>query len=322
VTFYKKIRQVVEVILTRFGLFVVPRLPRRVVLGLSIFLGQAAYFLSSHLRRVGRANLNIAFGHSVPEGRKREILRQSFQTAALVFLDVFWFARNTKKRVLDTITFDPIIGRLPGKIPRICVTAHLGNWEILGHAVTLRGFPLVSVVSPLANQLVDDLFMEMREVAGQQILPKQGVVKALLSTLRNGGNIGILLDQNTKPADGGIFVDFFHLPVPVSAAGASLALRTNAEIVFGFCLPQSNGMYRVSIPFRMTPRVRDGEDMKAAIQRLTQDIANVIESAIREQPGAWLWMYKRWKYVGPDRQRAEYPFYAKELKSRNGGVLK
>jgi lauroyl/myristoyl acyltransferase len=180
----------------------------------------------------------------------------------------------------------------------------------------MRGFPLVSVASPLANQRVDDLFMEIRESTGQQVLPKHGVVKALLTTLRDGGNIGILLDQNTKPADGGIFVDFFNLPVPISAAGASLALRTNAEIVFGFCLPQPDGTYQVHIPFRMTPQVRDGEDMKAAIQRLTQEIAKVIESAIREYPEAWLWMYKRWKYVGPGRPRTEYPFYAKELTPR------
>jgi KDO2-lipid IV(A) lauroyltransferase len=316
VTFLKKIRPVFEVILTRFGLLVVPRLPRRAVLGLSIFLGRAAYFLSAHLRSVGWTNLNIAFGNSVPDGRKREILRQSFQTAALVFLDVFWFTRNTEKRVMDTTTFDPVIDKLTGKKPRICVTAHLGNWEILGHAATLRGFPLVSVASPLANQRVNDLFMEMREATGQQILPKHGVVKALLTTLRDGGNIGILLDQNTKPADGGIFVDFFNLPVPVSSAGASLALRTNAEIVFGFCLSQPDGAYRVRIPFRMAPQLRDGEDMKAAIRRLTQEIAKVIESEIRERPGAWLWMYKRWKYVGPGRQRTEYPFYAKELDPR------
>jgi KDO2-lipid IV(A) lauroyltransferase len=217
---------------------------------------------------------------------------------------------------METITFDPTFGKLTGKTPRICVTAHLGNWEILGQAATLRGFPLVSVASPLANQRVDDLFVEMREATGQQVLPKHGVVKALLTTLRDGGNIGILLDQNTKPTDGGIFVDFFDLPVPVSAAGASLALRTNAEIVFGFCLPQPDGTYRVLIPFQMTPHVREGEDMKAAIQRLTQEIVNVIESAIRKRPGAWLWMYKRWKYVGPGRRRDEYPFYAKELSPR------
>ena len=199
------------------------------------------------------------------------------------------------------------------KRPRICVTAHMGNWELLGNAATLRGFPLISVASPLANQKVEDLFSGIRETTGQQVLPKHGVVKALLTRLRDGANIGILLDQNTKPAEGGIFVDFFSLPVPVSAAGASLALRTNAELVFGFCLPQPGGTYHVHIPSRLMPQLRDGEDMKAAIQRLTQEIAKVIEAEIRERPGAWLWMYKRWKYVGPGRQRAQYPFYAKEL---------
>ena len=319
VTALKKVRQVCEVILTQFGLLVVPHLPRHVVLGLSRFAGRAAYFLSDHLRSVGWTNLNIAFGTSISDERKRAILHESFHTIALVFLDVFWFTRKTNERIANTISFDPVLEDLAGKKPRICVTAHLGNWELLGNAATLRGFPLVSVASPLANRRVDDLFVGIREATGQQVLPKHGVVKALLTTLRDRGNVGILLDQNTKPADGGIFVDFFNLPVPVSAAGASLALRTNAEIVFGFCLPQPNGTYRVHIPFRMTPQLRDGEDMKAAIQRLTQEIVKVIELEIRERPGAWLWMYKRWKYVGPGHQRTEYPFYAKELKARSIG---
>ena len=69
--------ELVLLAVTWCGLAVVPLLPRRVVLWLSRCLGIGAYALSGHLRRVGWANLNIAFGDTKPEREKRRILKQS-----------------------------------------------------------------------------------------------------------------------------------------------------------------------------------------------------------------------------------------------------
>ncbi len=309
----KKIRQLLEVMLTRLGLTVLPRLSRKSILCLAEPLGHIAYVAAVHLRRVGTVNLDLAFGNALSPKQKRRILRESFRTFALVVLDVFWFTRETDERIHRHITFDPRFRELtPGKA-RICVTAHLGNWEVLGHAATLNGFPLVSVAAPLRNPLVDELFTDIRGAVGQQVLSKHGAVRWMLSTLKKNGNIGLLLDQNTKPAQGGVFVDFFGLPVPVSAAGASLALRTGAEIAYGFCVPQPDGNYCIVVPARDVAEQNDGEDFDAATLRLTQVITRRIEDEVRRRPGAWLWMYKRWKYVAPGRSRSEYPFYAKEL---------
>ena len=175
----------------------------------------------------------------------------------------------------------------------------------------------MSVAAPVANPAVDELFREMREATGQQVTSKNGAVRVLLSALRSQGNIALLLDQNTKPSEGGVFVNFFGLPVPVSAAAASLAYRTGAEIAFGFCLPDPDGgCYRIKLGKRIAPASEPKpKDLSEAMTALTQQIADEIEAEVRTNPGAWLWMYKRWKYVAPGRRRDEYPFYAKELSS-------
>ena len=256
------------------------------------------------------ANLDVAFGSSLTAAEKRAILRESFFTFALMLLDIFWFSKDMERRVARWVVQDDSMEPLWQRRATVGITAHLGNWELLGQTVAMRGYPLASVVAPLANPAVDELFQRVRGKSGQDVVPKQGAVRQLLRALREGGKIAILLDQNTLPSEGGVFVPFFGLPVPVSAAGALLGLKTSALFFFGFCLAQPDGRYRcISTGSFMPPAGHD----PAAVEQLTMRIAAELEQVVRAHPGQWLWSYKRWKYVTPGADRARYPFYAKPL---------
>lgn len=307
-----KIRQSLELALTRLGMAVIPALPRRAVVHLAGFLGGAAWLFSQHLRRVGRANLDIAFGDSCPPAEKQKILRQSFSSFALVMLDMFWFSRNPEQRIREHVQFDDSYEVLKRKEPKICLTAHLGNWELLGKAASVYGAPLVSVAAPLANQALDSLFNSMRGNTGQTVVSKSGAVRKLMQTLRDGGNIAVLLDQNTKPVRGGIFVEYFGLPVPVSSAAATLYLHTKARILFSCCLPDGDG-YKTLPILEIKPPDTTGMAKDEAVRVITQAVARATEQAVRNYPGNWLWMYKRWKYHMPGADASRYPFYSKDL---------
>jgi lauroyl/myristoyl acyltransferase len=302
------IRRLLETALAKAAMAFVPRMTRQGVLRWARALGGFAYFFAGHLRRVGHANLDLAFRPSLNPEEKRRILQASFRNFALVMLDTFWFSRDTIARLREWVRFDAGFDAWMRTKSQICITAHLGNWEVLGMALVQRGYPLLSVAAPLENPDVDKLFNEMRVVTGQQVLPKQGVLRALLKQLKSGGKVALLLDQNTKPDEGGVFVDFFGLPVPVSSAAAALAQRTGAEVLVGACLPRPDGTYFVPNPDRV---VAPAEAADTTPLMLTQAIALMTERWIRTHPQAWLWMYKRWKYVAPGRRREEYPFYAK-----------
>ena len=306
-------RKCVEILLVFLGMAVIPPLPRKAVTALAHFLARMAFRFDRHLRMVGYANLQIAFGDSIPENRKKEILIESYNTFALVVLDMFWFSLKAAERISAYVSFDQGFDRLFQNKRQVCITGHFGNWEILGQAAALRGCRLVSVAAPLANPVVDILFNRLRTTTKQQMLPKYGAVRGLLKTLNPDGKIAILLDQNTRPDEGGVFVDFFELPVPVSSAGAALSLRTKAEIFFGFCLPQPDGSYRAHSPGCLSPEAYDSLETRQAIDRLTREIARILENEIKANPGAWLWMYKRWKYIPSGRSPSEYPFYAKPI---------
>ena len=315
-SFLKRIRRHLEVLGTRIGLWFIPRLPRRGVLALARGAAVVVYPLVPRLRRIGLANLNLAFGDGLAEKEKRRILRRSFTTFATVVCDIFWFTRTPKERLARYVRFPPGLVESVGRGPEVYVTGHLGNWEALGQAVANAGLPLHSVAAPLANPRVDRLFVPSREISGQHILPREGALRGLLSALRRGACVAVLLDQNTKPSESGLFVPFFGVPAPVSTGPASLALRTGSQIVFGFCLPQPDGTYTVHSPGRITPAeiraLREGGD--EAPDRLTAIIAARLEEAVRDHPEAWLWTYQRWKYIAPGCPAADYPYYARPLR--------
>ncbi len=310
----KRLLHFAETLLARLALAVVPRLSRGAVLKLAAFFGGIAYALSGHLRNVGLTNLRIAYP-DITEEERRALLRKSFRAFALVMLDTFWFSQRTQERVAALVRFSPGAETVFVPKPHICVTAHLGNWEVLGMAFSLQGYPLTSVAAPLENAAVDAIFNKLRETTGQRVVSKHGAMRPLLRTLKEGSKIALVLDQNTKPAVGGLFVEFFGKPVPVSSAAAALAVRTGAELVVGACIPKPDGTYEVTPPYPVPPPSREGRDETQLLQAFTQDITEAVERLIRQHPEHWLWTYKRWKYVAPGHKRDEFPFYAKELPS-------
>jgi KDO2-lipid IV(A) lauroyltransferase len=308
----KRIRKRAEYLLLRAALRVVPYLPRRLAVFFGRGLGRIAYHLAGSLRRIGLANLELALPE-IPDARARaRILQESFATFGLLFFDILWFTRRSRERMARYVEIDPSVNGYFSPRAQVCVTAHLGNWEMLGHASAGKGYPLVSVAAPLVNPLVDTVLEQVRQMMGQRVVSRDGAIRVLLKTLRDNGKVGLVLDQNTKPEEGGVFVPFFGRPVPISMAAATLAIRTGASICFGFCVPRPGGRYFIHTPApeidpRPYPLTPDG------IRDLTARIAGVLEQAIRRHPGHWLWMYKRWKYFPPGADVAAYPFYARPL---------
>jgi len=309
----KHLRDRLAVALTRFGLLVIPVFPRPFIVALARVLGTSAYIFALRARRIGFENLDLVYGDSLTNAEKKHILRSSFRTFALALIDIFWFTRFPHDRLKRYVHFDENSIKKLSQTPLICITGHIGGWETLGQAVPSAGFPVHSVAAPLSNPGVDQLFIPSRELSGQTILPKKGALPKLLRILKQGGRLSLLLDQNTRPSEGGLFTPFLGLPAPVSSSAALLALRTGCSMLFGFAIPDQNGTYHV-----MAPRWISAEEVQSIagahvdpIGELTHEIVKTYEEVIRTYPGHWIWMYKRWKFIAPGHDRAVYPSYAK-----------
>ncbi len=290
----------------------VPLLPRRAVVGLSRLAGSLATMLPLHENRIGMQNLDAVFGDRKSRSEKRWILRMSFATFCQTMLDVFWFSRNPEKRIGRFVVFEesPLKASFFEDKPVICITAHIGSWEVMGQTCALMGADMASIAATVKNKCVDRILIEHRERTGQTIIPQKGALKTLIARFRKNGKAAFVLDQNTSENEGGIVVDFLGLPMPVSPAPAALAYRTGTEIMFGFCLPEPGGRYRIRITDNLVPPPFDkAADPDQVAREITQQIQNEISREIIEHPQFWLWSYKHWRRRPGQDYPANYPQY-------------
>lgn len=301
-----------EVPATRLALAIVPRLPRGAVLGLARFAANAGYACSPAMRRLGLTNLDLAFGDTKTPAEKRRILRESMRNFMLVLLDMIWFSRDSVARLQRWFRAAPSLQAVMAqREATVGITGHFGNWELTGRYWAEQTGGLMSVAMPLKNPAVDKLVTRVRQLNNQIVVPRDGALRKLVGFLRAGGTIGLLLDQNTPPREGGIFANFFGKPVAVSPAAGVLATMTRARILFGYTLPQPDGTYLAEAPRAIAAAEISAMDRKTATADLTQRITEFYEEAIRAHPECWLWTYRRWRYMPPGAVREDFPYYAK-----------
>ena len=290
----------------------IPLLPRSVIVGLSKLIGRVAMLVPTREKSVGLKNLDAVFGTQKSVAEKRKILEISFATFTLTMLDLFWFSRNPEKRISNYVTFEACALRdsfFEDK-PLVCITAHMGNWEVMGQAAALQGADLASIAATLKNKAVDTILIKQRERTGQTIIPQKGALKTLISRFRKKGKAAFVLDQNTDVKDGGIVVDFLGLPMPVSPAPATLAYRTGTEIIFGFCIPKAGGHYCITFTKIITPPPFQKSLSTADVAtELTRQIQDEISTQILQHPEFWLWSYKHWRRNDGVDYPAHYPEY-------------
>ncbi len=306
-TFRKGVRECrfgLEMALVHMAFFLISRMSRRVLLGTSRLLAALAYRMAWTQRRVAMANLDLAFGDTKTDVEKRVIVKASYGSFFRAILDFAWFSRRSSGRLERWFQFDASMGTYLACSPLVAVTAHFGNWELLGQSVALRGNAPVTVAAQYLNERANGFFTRLRERNGMTIVPREGAMRALFRALKKGGRVALVMDQNTRVSEGGVFVQFFGKPTTMSPAAAVLSMRTGAPILPVFCLAFPDGSYRAYTGQLLTPG-KDGDEAT-----LNQRIADAFEVEIRKHPEQWLWMYRRWKYIPPGSKAEGMPFYA------------
>ena len=182
----------------------------------------------------------------------------------------------------------------------LIITAHFGNWEMLGRCVVAHGMPMTVVAREPEDEAFGAYVKSLRENAGFEVAYKGGSVRELLSLLKKNHAVGLLPDQNS----GDLFVPFFGVPAGTVAGPATLALHTGAALLRCFCVRLPDDRYRLIL---LPPLdTRSTGDKEADIRRIMCEVNTTLESMVRQYPEQWLWLHHRWKSAleEPNRERA------------------
>jgi KDO2-lipid IV(A) lauroyltransferase len=175
----------------------------------------------------------------------------------------------------------------------LIVTGHLGAWELSSFYHSLMGYPMSMVARPLDNRLLDAYVNGIRCMHGNRVLNKDDFARGLLTAMRKGEAVGILMDTNMTPPQG-VFVEFFGKQACAASGVARVALKTGAAVLPGFMLWEQSER-RYVLHFGQQLVFEHSSDAEADILAATQQCTSAIESWIRRYPDQWLWIHRRWK---------------------------
>jgi KDO2-lipid IV(A) lauroyltransferase len=287
-------RHALEAALAAVVSALVRSLPRGLVLWLGRRLGRIWGALDARHRRIAEANLHAAF----PEWSEEKVAataRGVYAHFGAVMLDLLWMAGRPASELLALADLEGVehlqSARASGR-GVVAPSAHLGNWEIQAVASVPHVGNVAMIARPLDNPALDARLVALRTSTGNTVIYKQKALAQVIRTIRDGGIVAILIDQNMQAGDG-IFVRFFGRPASTTTVAAALALKTGCAIVPVRCLLQASGRYRMVYgPPVEWPRSGGRDEDIAA---LTQQLTTIVEGWIRETPEQWLWLHRRWK---------------------------
>ena len=185
------------------------------------------------------------------------------------------------------------------KKPKIFITAHMGNFELLPIAAATFGLNVTAMFRPPNNPYIAERILAARKTRMGHLVPsKAGAAISLARILDAGGNIGVLVDQKFN---NGLETTFFGEPCLTSPLVAKLARQYDCDIYPAFCIRLPNGRFRLTLEDRLQiPKDSTGKVEQLA---LMQSINDHVENWVRAHPGQWMWFHKRWKIRTSRRPR-------------------
>lgn len=176
----------------------------------------------------------------------------------------------------------------------IFIGGHIANWEVNSAATLMQLNHAVKLTYRAPNNPWTDKLLEKARTMGGKLkaFPKSRKSgRFLIETLKQGGSLGILIDQKYNE---GIEVDFFGMPSMTNPVFVQLAQKYNAILVPIKC-ERKNGC---DFNLKTYPPIDLFND--SGVARDTKDVIKeahtMLEGWIKEKPEQWLWLHRRWKY--------------------------
>jgi Kdo2-lipid IVA lauroyltransferase/acyltransferase len=268
-------------------------------------LGSLLYAVDRRHRERALGNLRRSFPE-MTDHQRQVMARRSMQQLIMLFVEVLFTTRlvriDTYARYVSLDNFRDVLQLLLKKNQGlIMLTAHYGNWEVLGYVMAALGFETTSIARPLDNKYVNEWLLGVRERMGQRIIAKKGATEEVIRVLSRNGTVGFIADQNAGPK--GIFVDFFGRKASTYKSIGLLAMEYQVPIIVGYAR-RINDRFQFQVGASDVIFPQDWNTQEDPLRYITQRYTRAIEAFVREDPGQYLWVHRRWK-TRPKGERPE-----------------
>ncbi len=165
----------------------------------------------------------------------------------------------------------------------VSFSLHYGNWELLGSVMNQVGIPLACLVERQFNPWIDKYLQFLRKKLGiKTVYNEISQMRSLLTYMRNKGSVALVADQ-TYWFDP-LFIPFFNKEAAVPQGTASLALKMNSSLCFGYSQYISAGIYAINLDMNI---ISNYQKNKLSVEQLMKIVYHRYEEVIKQDVTNW-----------------------------------
>ena len=249
------------------------------------------------LRKETVSRIREVFGPETSESRCRQIASASVWNLLMNFVELFHAPRMDADYLRAHLEgTDAAKVRLQALIDKyggaVIALPHMGNWDLAGVACSRFGIPLMALARAQNNPYVE-AWMQRNRLDNFEALDRRhtSAFVRIVHHLKGGGAFAILPDvRHNKPA---VPVTVFGKPdVQLGKGVSKFARMANVPIVPFFMERLDADHHRLHLGEPIFPDLEADADADAV--RITQQVWDLFEAKIREQPEQWFWFNRRW----------------------------
>jgi KDO2-lipid IV(A) lauroyltransferase len=274
-------------------------LPLPLLVAIGGLVGEALYLLAFERSRVARINLRIAYPDARPSEIRR-LARACFRSVAIGIFEIglVWWAPRRVVGMTELRGLEHLDNVRQAGQGAMLLTAHFTCIEV-GLPVLAAHTTLQAMYKRPHNALMD-VFMERHRGKFTAIIAGHHAPIGLIRGLKRGHAMWYAPDQDFGGKDT-VFVPLFGVEATALTAPARIAAMAGVPVMPCCIARQAWGRGYVLTIHPPLPDFPSGHDERDALT-----VNRATESLIRENPGQYLWVHKRYKRR-PDGSFGIYP---------------
>lgn len=242
---------------------------------------------------VGRmhANLEKLWHMADPVQREQSIIAQKRHTGQ-VYAEIAVLPRLVQAGRLTVSGLEHIAGLSQ---PVIIVSAHLGNWELIGRVAELLERRVCDIYLPLGDGLRAKIAHQTRMAwrfeggVGADLIPATPhALRQVSKSIANGSNVLLFIDEEKE---GYVYAPSLGRTIPYAGNrwfAARLAVKHSMPILPVHIEPNGLGAYRAVIEPLLMPPSNGDADSRA--KSLADEMDGQLERWVRKWPEHWYWL--------------------------------
>lgn len=289
-----KLSHTLEYVAARTGVGLVSQLSPKQADSFGAWLGRTVWRLAGSRRKIAADNLRMALGDKLSEDEIEGIVKRVFENIGRTLVEFSRFGQLTRERMDEIIVGDGqeyIRKAHEEGRGAVFVTAHFGNWELVGGWSATNAMEVDFLTGTQHNEKINEMFNDFRRSFGVNLLPLRSSLRGAFRSLKANHMTAMAADQHDGAQ--GMIIDFFGRKASTAKGPAIFALKANCPILPFVMRRERYDRHVVMAGDPVYPP--NTGDPDEDMRQMTRGYLRFFEEAITQYPDQWMWTHRRWK---------------------------